>query len=130
MCQVQINADPAYFLYWGKPMGELHPVGQAATMPYVQQAFASGMTAGNPGLRQIRFAAPATRPCNGLRRAGRPSTTSRRLHTCKPPASSALSIWTANRAASEGSHDYMMFNNANKDILKRYGIAGLGMTLR
>lgn len=98
MCQVQINADPANSLDWDKPMSELHSVGQATTMPCVQQAFANGMTAGNPGLRQIRFAAPATRRCNGLRQAGRLKQTSaapRRLHTCKLPASNT---WAANPA--------------------------------
>ena len=110
MYEVNIGADPEHFLDWDKPLSEQHPV--------VQQAFKS---LGYEG---------------GLDAAGNPMSGGDIVHSFGNPASTAQLFQQAgipgiryldqgSRGSGQGTRNYVVFDAATIDILRKYGIAGL-----
>jgi hypothetical protein len=147
MYEVQVNADPAHFLDWDRPLSEQHPV--------VQQALAS-IKPGDVGLTPI----PTE---NGIRHVtSRGFEVGPRVYDKAPGDISLLDIagdrgmsavenlasWTGShanaaqklaeagipgiryldagsRGAGEGSSNTVVFSPEIMDIIRRYGLAGL-----
>ena len=147
MYEVQVNADPAHFLDWDRPLGEQHP--------NVQAALAS-IKPGDVGLTPVQTA-------NGIRHVtSQGFEVGPRIYDKAPGDISLLDIagdrgmsavenlanWTGghanasellqkagipgiryldagSRGAGEGSRNSVVFDAANMEIIRKYGLAGL-----
>ena len=103
MYEVNINADPAHFLDWDRPLSQQHPNVQAA------------LERVNPGVteegRTIKSVLPVdTQVASQLRDAGIPGI---------------KYLDQGSRGAGQGSSNYVVFNDKLIDIMRKYGLAGL-----
>ncbi len=106
MYEVQVNADPAHFLDWDKPLSEQTPHVQEALakVPWAEPYLQSGKFTGgqivpttHEGAQQLQAAGiPGIRYLDG-----------------------------GSRASGEGTHNHVIFDANTIEILRKYGIAGL-----
>ena len=118
MYEVKINADPATFLDWDKPLSEQHPDVQAAlqNLGVPNYSHVTGETAyahlagdhvvagGQPGMPAQAAATQA------LQQAGVPGI---------------RYLDRSSRGAGEGTKNSVVFDANTMDIIRRYGLAGL-----
>ena len=133
MYEVNLNADPDHFLHWDKPLSEQSQHVQDALNTWnlirmreskaSQKWFLAKPETGrgqppDPGgdRRCVDLAGAAP---NGKDFAAG----SQALQDAGIPGIKYLD--GSSRAAGEGSHNYVMFNPANIEILRKYGLAGL-----
>ena len=102
MYQVRINADPNDFLDWDKPLSQ-------------QPAAARNVFETDPAFIEPLSSAPD----NFMRNAMRDPETSSRLREAGIPGIRYLD--QGSRAAGEGSSNYVVFDDALIEILKKYG---------
>jgi hypothetical protein len=124
MYEVDINADPAHFLDWDKPLSE---------QPHIQDALADKMLGELPnrGIRNLRRVNEEIEEVLG-KKSG--DTLYRQFSTNPREASQALRdagvpgikyLDQGSRSTGEGSRNYVVFNDKLIDIVKKYGLAGL-----
>ena len=141
MYEVQVNADPAHFLDWDKPLSEQHPNVQAALTPE-----ALGLTAFGPvgpkgyygwadetGKRvgpSLRTGSPG--PLFDPKATGQdiyrtlhdnPAVAAEMLQKAGLPGIRYLDA--GSRGAGEGSRNSVVFDPATMEIIRKYGLAGL-----
>jgi hypothetical protein len=112
MYEVGINADPAHFLDWDKPMSEQsdHVVNTAADLAAVR-----GIPMGNAtGARAYQTFAE---------HFGDPAQAAAALQQAGIPGIRYLDA--GSRSQGEGTSNYVVFNPDTIAILRKYGIAGL-----
>lgn len=115
MYEVNINADPAHFIDYDKPLSEQHPI--------VQQALGNV----NP---QENIAGPIRRAFGNEMHGGdligapkaTPDEIARTLAERGIPGIKYLD--QGSRGAGEGSSNYVVFNPNIIDIMRKYGLAG------
>jgi hypothetical protein len=142
MYQVQINAHPDHFLDWDKPLSEQHPVVQDALKPHLDPLHQKMVGEGLPDWREptpaeIAEAHGQASDILGRMRGGQlydkiaghdPAAASQALQASGIPGLRYLDQGSRGGApAGDPSHNLVVFNDANIDILKKYGIAGLGI---
>ena len=145
MYQVNIGADPEHFLDWDKPLSEQHPVVQdklraIGAVPDPAEV----NTAGHFGysLNEFKTLTPeyqqeliAKLPENHADYT-RDARGSEIYHEGRDPVAAAQTLQAAgipgiryldqgSRGAGQGTHNYVVFDAATIDILRKYGIAGL-----
>ena len=122
MYQVNINADPDHFLDWDKPLSEQSPHVQqnlADVLRYQKVPLnnnAGGETTGGQmmGHLQSRFG-------NAADAAGE-------LSGSNIPGIKYLDQGSRGAGGEGGTQNYVTFSDNMIDILKKYGLAGLGLT--
>jgi hypothetical protein len=107
MYEVNIGADPEHFLDWDKPLSEQHPV--------VQDVI------GKLGIAQNYK--PETVTGEYLARSLGSSEGAQQLREAGIPGIRYLD--QGSRGAGQGTHNYVVFDPATIEILRKYGIAGL-----
>ena len=145
MYEVNIGADPQHFLDWDKPLSEQHPVVQdklraIGAVPDPAEV----NTAGHFGysLNEFKTLTPeyqreliAKLPENHADYT-RNARGSEIYHEGRDPVAAAQALQAAgipgiryldqgSRGAGQGTHNYVVFDAATIDILRKYGIAGL-----
>ncbi len=110
MYEVNINADPARFLDWDKPLS------RQTAQDAVRQAM------GDRKWDEFKFADAGTAVRNGFF-ASDDALTSSRLREAGIPGIKYLD--QGSRSAGQGSSNYVVFDDKLIDILRKYGIAGL-----
>lgn len=127
MYEVQVNADPAHFLDWDKPLSE--------QSPKVQEFFKNrGIAAGqqdagrygdSPGLHNTTGGDAYHRLVDsiGLAREGAAGTASETLQGAGIPGIRYLD--GGSRAGGKGTSNHVIFDANTIEILRKYGIAGL-----
>lgn len=144
--EVNIAADPEHFLHWDKPLSEQHPTvqqavakldtapGSLADLQKVvdgwQQGLDAAAAAGRPTTRyeqQVRVAQnrldKARAEMTGQAFLSRNRGVESELQKAGIPGIRYLD--QGSRGAGEGSHNYVVFDAATLDILRKYGLAGL-----
>lgn len=128
MYEVNIGADPEQFLHWDKPLSEQSPqVQQAlentgqmdAARKYFQvnaRRFPDGPTGEDlhEYLRLAQGGVSDRAPAEIMQQAGIPGI---------------RYLDQGSRGAGEGTHNYVVFDANTIDILRKYGLAGLGIGL-
>lgn len=112
MYEVQVNADPAHFLDWDKPLSEQHPAVQKAFEEHLGMDPTAHATAGDA----VRYAE---------REIGDPVEISRTLQQSGVPGIRYLDA--GSRGAGTGSSNTVVFDPQLIEILRKYGLAGLMM---
>jgi hypothetical protein len=129
MYEVKINADPDRYLNWDKPLSQQHPD---------IQAFVGKLAGGSPRL---------AKHMDEVRRGIYPEPTGKELYNAvqwEARAAGAEEAKTAaaemlreagipgvryldasSRTKGEGTHNYVTFDPAKMEIIRRYGLAGL-----
>jgi hypothetical protein len=122
MYEVNINADPSHFLHWDKPLSE--------QSPQVQSLFPIAED-GRAMLPNGERADPATLRGESLYRSlaetrgGDHGAASTALLDAGIPGIRYLD--QGSRGAGEGSHNIVAFDPSTIEILRKYGLAGLGL---
>ncbi len=134
MYEVQVNADPAHFLDWDKPLSE--------QTPHVQEALAK-LT---KGMKPEEYSMPVNNPDGSIEHGAWGSTiyqglarkngarvnnsfgygdegTSQMLRDAGIPGIRYLD--QGSRASGEGTHNHVIFDADTMAILRKYGLAGL-----
>jgi hypothetical protein len=110
MYQVSINADPERFLDWDAPLSE--------QSPHVQNV-----------LGKIGYFGEGRLSSEGYRKLGSdyggPDMAASMLSNAGIPGIKYLDA--GSRAAGSGSRNYVVFDDKTVDILKKYGLAGVGL---
>ena len=122
MYQVRINADPAHFLDWDKPLSEQPHVAQTLGLGTDEKnrlMLPNGERAHPEQLRGERLLKSYYEANSGD--VGRASDA---LNQAGIPGIKYLDA--GSRSAGDGSRNYVVFNDQLVDILKKYGLAGLG----
>jgi hypothetical protein len=121
MYEVNINANPEHFLDWDKPLGEQSQHVQDALRtvltPSNYEQFMSGQGAKMSAGEMHNFIGGQLNPVSvaqDMRDAGIPGI---------------KYLDAGSRSAGEGSHNSVVFDPATIEILRKYGIAGLGLGL-
>ena len=109
MYEVNINADPAHFLDWDKPLSQQHPTVRDA----VKQAM-------GPNWDQFKFAKAGDAVKQGFLAPGEEATAAL-LSGNGVPGIKYLD--QGSRGVGEGSSNYVVFNDKLIDIMRKYGIA-------
>lgn len=108
MYQVDINADPAHFLDWDKPLNR-----QA---PQIQESLKKAM---GSNWDEFKYADAGTAVKQGFI-ASSPEATAAKLSV---PGIKYLD--QGSRGAGQGSSNFVVFNDKLIDIIKKYGLAGI-----
>jgi hypothetical protein len=122
MYEVNIAADPAHFLDWDKPLSEQSQHVQDALAktdwyPFAEEQLERKSLDNPTGHDLHRWLMEDFDPQEGstmLRDAGIPGI---------------RYLDAGSRAAGQGSHNHVVFDPATIEILRKYGIAGLGLGL-
>jgi hypothetical protein len=112
MYEVNINADPEHFLHWDKPRDQLAPKVQdfaKSNYPEAWDAAADGSS-----LYQLM-----------AKQAQSPVALTQQMADAGIPGIRYLD--QGSRAEGEGTHNAVVFNPATIEILRKYGLAGLGL---
>lgn len=132
MYQVGINANPDHFLDWDAPLSEQHPVVQQALSgssiaPKIQEHQDMLAASGRPYTGANTYAGLAERNPNPATRADTWDTAiaAQRLKDAGIPGIKYYD--GGSRGAGTGSRNYVVFDDKTIDILKKYGLAGLGV---
>jgi hypothetical protein len=117
MYEVNIGADPEHFLDWDKPLSEQHPVVQDAlkNTPYPPHDMSMSVRQHMAELETNR---------EGVTRTGDPAAlAAQALRDAGIPGIRYLD--QGSRGAGQGTHNYVVFDPATIEILRKYGLAGL-----
>jgi len=120
MYQVSINADPEHFLDWDRPLNQQDQTTRdaanaiAAIHPRLKE------TVENPYSTAESLVSAITHQITGDH-----AKTSEMLRQAGIPGIKYLD--QGSRASGEGSRNYVVFDDKTIDILKKYGLAGLGL---
>jgi hypothetical protein len=123
MYEVAVNAEPEHFLDWDKPLSEQHPVVRGAINSIADNSVALS--------QRLVEAAKNNIPLTGNDVV---STLARSGDFGDPRIAQALQnagipgiryLDAGSRGAGEGSRNTVVFDPANMDIIRRYGLAGL-----
>jgi hypothetical protein len=135
MYEVNINADPAHFLDWDKPLAADHAILEnvrdnakrvlenasfGGTRNAAKDAFLAANSGNMTGEGAYRALALGNSKLGNL---PSPSAASRALNEAGIPGIKYLD--QGSRGAGEGSSNYVVFNDKLIDIMRKYGIAGL-----
>jgi hypothetical protein len=114
MYQVNINADPDHFLDWDKPLSEQPHIGSALEkaglplpMPYSPGSEAYSIASGSPN---------------------NPIKATQVLRDAGIPGIKYLDQGSRGAGGEGGTQNYVTFSDDMIDILRKYGLAGLGLT--
>jgi hypothetical protein len=110
MYEVNIKADPEHFLDWDKPLNEQHPKVQQAVRDLVRDDYPTAT--GQQIYENVL-------PMHGIGRYEDKDLASAALHKAGIPGIKYLD--QASRAAGEGTRNYVIFDDALIDILRKYG---------
>jgi hypothetical protein len=113
MYEVKINADPDRYVSWDKPLSQQHPDVRAALRPLMSRDQYRDMTEGAWKDAAVSKALPGLK----LRE------TAERLNAAGIPGIRYLDA--GSRGEGEGTHNYVTFDPAKMEIIRRYGLAGL-----
>ena len=119
MYEVNIGSDPAHFLDLDKRMSDHSEAAQNAIRPLMQT---------DPALKEVWLGNPYGSEVYGqlAKRVG-PEAASKALLDAGVPGIRYLDA--GSRAQGEGSRNVVVFDPATIEILRKYGIAGLGLGL-
>jgi hypothetical protein len=121
--QVNIGADPEHFLDWDKPLSEQSQHVQDAVQPLLADVAKTGRAATGMGYADLsKLDNPTGANLQALLGAY-PARNAEALRDAGIPGIKYLD--QGSRSAGEGSHNFVVFDAATIDILKKYGIAGL-----
>ncbi len=116
MYEARIHADPEHFLDWDKPLSQQHPK--------VQEALAQhGIEPRTPGSDAYQMV--GNRVAAGLTQDEGQVLAAQALREAGIPGIKYLD--QGSRGAGEGSHNYVSFRDDIISILRKYGLAGLGL---
>jgi hypothetical protein len=117
MYEVKINADPERYLNWDKPLNEQHPDVQAALkkVGYDAAEIPSDVNwnmapIGKDVVRELQSKYGKAAAADMLNEAGIPGV---------------RYLDAGSRSGGEGTHNYVTFDPAKMEIIRRYGLAGL-----
>ena len=111
--EVKVNADPERFLDWDKPLSEQHPDVQAALRPLMSRDQYRNMSEGGWARAPVSKAMPNLTTAD----------TAARLNAAGVPGIRYLDA--DSRSAGHGTRNVVVFDPANMEIIRRYGLAGL-----
>jgi len=126
MYEVNINADPAHFLDWDKPLSQQPQAARdvvnkkfspPGTNRYLDDLLLASPTKENG----LEYTASGSRIYQALANGDRQEI-SRQLNEAGIPGIKYLD--QGSRGAGEGSRNYVVFDDKIIDILKKYGLAG------
>ena len=132
MYEVNVNADPAKFLDWDKPLSEQHPDVQAALKTWNDQRPANQQLPTHVyGQRQPGQPLPdLVEPSGeGIYKhfssvsGNDPAAAAQALHQAGIPGIRYLD--QGSRGSGEGTRNSVVFDAATMNIIRRYGLAGL-----
>lgn len=143
MYQVQINANPDHLLDWDKPLSDQHPVVQGAMAqhlePYRQQLISDALpTWRDPTPDELAQTHAQANDAIGALKGGQaydkiagsdPAGASQALQASGVPGLRYLDQGSrgGDGGAGDPSHNLVVFDDNTINILKKYGIAGLGI---
>jgi len=146
MYQVQVNANPEHLLDWDAPLSDQHPVVQDAVAqhlePYRQQLISEALPDWRePTPEEVAETHAQADASIGAMRGGQAYDRIARQMSYDPVAASqalqgsgvpGLRYLDQGSRGGDGmggdpSHNIVAFNDQNLQILKKYGIAGLGI---
>lgn len=142
MYQVQINANPDHLLDWDKSLSDQHSVVQDALAqhlePYRQQLVSDALPSWrDPTPEELAQTHAQANDAIGALRGGQaydkiagdnPAGASQALQASGVPGLRYLDQGSRGPDGSgDPSHNIVVFNDANIDILKKYGLAGIGL---
>ncbi len=116
MYEVQVNADPAHFLDWDKPLSEQSAGTKLAghlDKSRLDPAKTTGQDVYRSLLEEARYygdANPSASAAKALQNRGIPGIRYLDQGSC---------------ASGEGTHNHVIFDDATLSILRKYGLAGL-----
>jgi hypothetical protein len=128
MYEVNVAADPEKFLHWDKPLSEQHPdvrdAAHAALMKSGIDRTMANYIVNNKTGRDLHstLARGEYRPDLMAPEAGAPGA-AQALKEAGIPGIRYLDA--GSRGAGEGSHNVVVFDPKNMEIIRRYGLAGL-----
>jgi hypothetical protein len=130
MYEVNINADPAHFLDWDRPIGGaiLDRVGDASRgiRPNLyERAMGTGRDLAKWGLAPENIAGKTGESVVGALKRGLGSDMAAAAALREAGVPGIKYLDQGSRAAGDGSRNYVVFNDKLIDILKKYGIAGV-----
>ena len=127
MYEVNINADPAHFLDWDKPLtGQSDVAQRILQIPQVakQQASQTSFLGPDKGLTGRSAYAAASGWKRGAELSpSNPAATTDMLREAGIPGIKYLD--QGSRGAGQGSSNFVVFNDKLIDIIKKYGLAGI-----
>jgi len=136
MYEVDINADPERMLHWDKPLNEQHPDVLAKMRPLLKDWYAYNAAATGASQEQLEKMLTGRLAYEQL---SHPSTN---MNVTLPYRQAAASeamreagipgiryLDQNSRAAGEGTHNVVVFDADTINLLRKYGIAGLGVGL-
>jgi hypothetical protein len=135
MYQVRINANPEDFLDWDKPLRD-----QPQAMKALNELDLSGMPQGGRARTMLEWAKQGTEQEHNLANGSHLANAARGWGEANPAGTEFLRgqgipgikyLDQGSRGAGDGSRNYVVFDDALIEILKKYGIAvpamGLGI---
>jgi hypothetical protein len=128
MYQVQVNADPAHFLDWDKPLSQQTPYVQQALAPQLAQIAQSGRVpsggwADHSILPRLQDGTATGADVHSLMSGAYPDQGAQALQQAGIPGIRYLD--GGSRASGEGTSNHVIFDANTIEILRKYGIAGL-----
>jgi hypothetical protein len=123
MYQVGINANPDHFLDWDKPLSEQHPVVQGAlnkAADSLRPGFQMPLDDRRGSSGYMDLGLLSKRPASEMQDAA-----TQALQDAGIPGIKYLDA--GSRGAGDGTRNYVVFDPANIDIMKRYGIAATAL---
>jgi hypothetical protein len=114
MYEVNINAHPDQFLDWDKPLNSQAAAAGIAQNPAGKWLLEQGNATGKEGYHYVtgNLSKDPVAATNALREAGIPGI---------------KYLDQGSRTAGEGSRNYVVFDDKLIDIIKKYGLAALGL---
>jgi hypothetical protein len=135
MYQVNINADPDHFLDWDKPLSEQQPnVREAYFKAHAQgdpltEELLSGLEPDNYPVAGLFKQSSGGQAVNTLAETlGGHQQAAQALQQAGIPGIKYLDQGSRGAAGEGGTQNYVTFSDDMIDILRKYGLAGLGLT--
>lgn len=133
MYQVGINADPEHFLDWDSPVSQQHPIVRGAVGKMAPGAEAA-LPKSDPANILNALKTSNSDPSLGmtgedvyrkLLRTSDPAAVAKTMRSSGVQGIKYLDAWS--RDIGTGSRNYVVFDDKTIDILKKYGLAGIGL---
>jgi len=119
MYEVNINADPAHFLDWNKPLSEQ----SGHINDKLKNVFDSSLQGREAYQSLIKDRAGGGMTSSGIKLGATPEAASGRFNATGIPGIKYLD--QGSRGSGQGSSNYVVFNDKLIDIIKKYGLAGI-----
>jgi hypothetical protein len=127
MYEVNINANPEHFLDWDKPLGAQSPYVQERLGPLLADFNNKGTAVGEYIYRHFGRVEPKGEGNYKILQAPDERAASLKLFDTGIPGIKYLD--QGSRTEGVGTRNYVVFDDKLIDIIKKYGIAGLGVYL-